>query len=111
MKREIATRTPCPPEQQPSAGSPFVMLTLVRLKFNGKAALQNFSALMDSLPEVLVCIQLAGEFDFLLQVVLPGAQAYEAFLREKLCAIPSVDKVESSLLLKAWKIKTLQPLA
>jgi len=108
MKRAIATRPACPPEYQP-ADCPFMMMTLVRLRLHGKAALQGFCGDMDRLPEVLACIQLAGEFDFLLQVILPDPQAYEAFLAKKLCPIPAVEKVQSALVLKAWKLAVMFP--
>ena len=86
-----------------------MMMTLVRLKLHGKGSMRSFSSTMDQLPEVMTCLQLAGEFDFLLQVILPDPQAYEAFLVKKLCAIPAVDKVQSSLVLKAWKLTTVFP--
>jgi Lrp/AsnC family leucine-responsive transcriptional regulator len=97
MKRAIASRP----------AGPFMMMALVRLRLHGKPTMQAFSHSMDGLPEVMTCLQLAGEFDFLLEVVLPGPQAYETFLLKKLCTIPSVEKVQSSLVLKAWKCGTL----
>ena len=55
-------------------------------------------------------LHLSGEFDFLLQVTLRDSQEYEDFLDQKLCALPMVDKVHSSLVLKEYKMEAALPL-
>jgi len=46
----------------------------------------------------------------LLQVTLKDPQEYEAFLTRQLCALPMVEKVQSSLVLKECKSQAALPL-
>lgn len=61
-------------------------------------------------PEVQVCLHLSGEYDFILQITLRDAAEYEDFLEQKLCCLPMVDKVHSSLVLKEHKMEPAFPL-
>jgi Lrp/AsnC family leucine-responsive transcriptional regulator len=60
---------------------------------------------MQAEPEVQVCLHLSGEYDYILQVSLRDAGEYEEFLEKKLCILPMVDKVHSSLVLKEYKME------
>lgn len=91
-------------------GRPTLMITLVKLNQHAAQTLRDFPAYMYSLPEVQVCLHLSGEFDFLLQVTLKDPQEYEEFLDQKLCALPMVEKVQSSLVLKECKAQAALPL-
>jgi Lrp/AsnC family leucine-responsive transcriptional regulator len=84
-------------------GRPTLMITLVKLNQHAAQTLREFPAYMYALKEVQVCMHLSGEFDFLLQVSLRDAMEYEQFLDEKLCCLPMVDKVRSSLVLRECK--------
>ena len=81
-------------------GRPTMMVTLVKLNRHSAATLRDFPAKMYQLSEVQVCLHLSGEFDFLLQVTLRDPQEYDEFLDQKLCSLPMVEKVQSSLVLK-----------
>src|SRR5580698_7788066 len=81
-------------------GRPTLIITLVKLKGHSACQLRDFSAAMLQHPEVQVCLHLSGEFDFLLQVTLRDPQEYEEFLEQKLCILPMVDKLHSSVVLK-----------
>jgi Lrp/AsnC family leucine-responsive transcriptional regulator len=91
-------------------GRPTLMITLVKLNRHAAQTLRDFPNYMYSLPEVQVCLHLSGEFDFLLQVTLKDPQEYEAFLTRQLCALPMVEKVQSSLVLKECKSQAALPL-
>jgi Lrp/AsnC family leucine-responsive transcriptional regulator len=91
-------------------GRPTLVVTMVRLKQHGSAMLREFALQMNRLPEVQCCLHLSGEFDFLLQVTLIDAQEYDDFLDKKLCALPLVEKVQSSFVLRECKILSGLPL-
>lgn len=86
-------------------GRPTLMIALVKLNGYSSVLLQNFALAMQVEPEVQVCLHLSGEYDYILQVSLKDAGEYEEFLEKKLCALPMVDKVHSSLVLKEYKME------
>src|ERR1700744_1944905 len=91
-------------------GRPTLMVTLVKLKGHSADQLLDFAAAIKELPEVQVVLHLSGEFDYLLQVTLRDPLEYEEFLEQKLCVLPMVDKVQSSLVLKEYKMDPALPL-
>jgi len=91
-------------------GRPTLMVTLVKLKGHSAEQLRDFATAIKRQPEVQVVLHLSGEFDFLLQVTLRDPQEYEDFLDQKLCSLPMVDKVHSSLVLKEYKMEPALPL-
>lgn len=91
-------------------GRPTLMVTLVKMKSHEAAVLREFADSMGRMNEVQLCLHLSGEFDFLLQVSLCDPQSYGQFLMERLLIIPSVDKVQSSLVLTEYKMMAGLPL-
>lgn len=91
-------------------GRPTLMVTLVKLNRHSAETLRTFAMEMGLLPEVQACLHLSGEFDFLLQVTLRDPQEYEGFLDTRLCSLPMVEKVQSSLVLKECKMQAALPL-
>lgn len=90
-------------------GKPVMMIALVRLKEHGSGIVAAFGEGMAMLPEVNVCLHLTGKYDFMLQLTMRSAEAYERFLAERLFPLPFVDKVHSSLVLNEMKLNmTLQ---
>lgn len=86
-------------------GRPTLMIALVKLNGHSSVLLQQFALAMQAEPEVQVCLHLSGEYDYILQVSLKDAGEYEEFLETKLCTLPMVDKVHSSLVLKEYKME------
>lgn len=70
----------------------------------------QFCDRVKGLPEVLECHHLAGEFDYLLKVVVANHQGLERFLSEKIIQIPGVDKIRTSIVLNEVKASTSLPL-
>lgn len=91
-------------------GRPTLMVTLVKLKEHGIDQLHAFAAAMALQPEVQVVLHLAGEFDFMLQVTVKDSGEYKLFLEHKLCVLPMVDKLHSSLVLEECKMEPALPL-
>jgi len=84
-------------------GLPVMMILQVRLRDHSADALKEFAAYAKALPEVQVVLQLSGEADFLLQIAAVSPAGYEDFLEEKICRLPMVQQVQSSLVLREYK--------
>jgi Lrp/AsnC family leucine-responsive transcriptional regulator len=87
-------------------GRTMLVITHVRLNRHTPQALGEFGAAMNAVPEVQVCLQVAGEYDFLLQLALRDTQEYEHFLSKKLGPIPYVERYQSFFVLKDYKVQT-----
>jgi Lrp/AsnC family leucine-responsive transcriptional regulator len=66
-------------------------------------------ALLD-MPEVLECVFVTGEFDFLLKVVLRNHKDLEHFILNKLTPLPGVARVNTSLVVAEIKSTTALPI-
>lgn len=67
---------------------------------------QAFIRKMVAAPEVSQCYQVTGEVDFLLVVLVPDMQAYEAFARRELASDPHLNKFRSLISLRREKYCT-----
>ena len=91
-------------------GRPILMIVQVKLSIHTTESLRTFSRQMQQLSEVQVCLHLSGEYDFLLQVSLRDPLEYQGFLDQKLCSLPAIEKVHSSLVLNECKMELALPL-
>ncbi len=67
---------------------------------------EAFNRKMLAAPEVAQCYQVTGEVDFLLMVLVPDLQAYEAFARRELASDPNLRKFRSLISLRREKFQT-----
>ncbi len=65
-----------------------------------------FKRKISKAPEVSQCYQVTGEVDFLLMVLVPDMQAYEAFARRELASDPNLRKFRSLISLRREKFQT-----
>lgn len=72
-----------------------MVICYVSLKEHGKGAGTEFINAIDSLPQVLECFSISGEFDFLLKVVSEDMNAYYDFHVNQLSEIKNVGHVQS----------------
>jgi Lrp/AsnC family transcriptional regulator len=56
------------------------------------------------------CYTIMGDMDFLLRIVVPSIEAYEAFFLDHLSRIPGVQAVNSTIALSVIKESTILPL-
>ncbi len=66
----------------------------------------TFVRKMKAAPEVSQCYQVTGEVDFVLVVLVPDIQAYEAFSRRELASDPNLSKFRSLISLRREKFET-----
>ena len=85
----------------------FVQVTLQRHELNAIAA---FKQAVQTMPEVLECYHLTGEYDYMLKVLLRNRKHLEIFLMEKLTPLSGMDKLRTSLVLNEIKESTAVPL-
>lgn len=91
-------------------GLPVTVFSQVKLSGHGPEALARFEQSVRGHPEILECYTLMGETDFLLRIVCPSIQAYEAFFLDQLSRFPGVQSVHSSIALSVIKETTALPL-
>src|SRR5690606_6888628 len=85
----------------------FVQVTLQR---HNTEAVENFRRAVQTMPEVLECHHLTGEFDYLLKIIVYNRKHLERFLLEILTPLPGMDKIRTSLVLSEIKATTVVPL-
>lgn len=90
-------------------GRPLLAVVQVRLSEQNAASTAAFVKAMDGFPSVILCIQLAGAFDFLLHVAAGDTGAYQRFI-DALCSVPFVAKIESHFVLRETKGDIVYPL-
>ena len=86
----------------------FVQMTL---KSQENHDLQAFERQVRQCPEVMECYLMSGDQDYLLRLVVKGAQDYERLHREFLTRLPGVDRVRSNFALRTVRKKTGIPIS
>lgn len=89
------------------AGSVFVSIGLHREEESELAA---FEEAVRSIPEVMECYLMTGEFDYLLRVVVSNMADFERLHRDSLTRLPGVARVNSSVTIRTVQKKTELPL-
>jgi DNA-binding Lrp family transcriptional regulator len=85
----------------------FVQVTLQR---HEPDAVANFRREVATMPEVLECHHLTGEFDYLLKVIVRNRKHLERFILETLTPVRGMDKIRTSLVLSEIKAAAAVPL-
>ena len=85
----------------------FVQVTLRR---HEPEAIQAFREIVQSMPEIMECHHLTGEYDYLLKILVKNREHLERFLVEKLTPVRGMDKIRTSLVLSEIKATTQIPL-
>lgn len=90
----------------------FDVTILVRIKLteHGRQALNVFQEAAMLIPEVQVIQLMLGEFDFNIRVVVRDMDHFQTLLREKLVMLPSVQEIQSTVILEEMKYTMSLPL-
>lgn len=85
----------------------------VRLEKHAESAKRNpmdvFRASVQTWPEVVECLALTGEMDFLLRLVVADMGAYSRFMMDTLLKHPSVQDCKTSFVMDCVKSTTAVP--
>jgi DNA-binding Lrp family transcriptional regulator len=82
----------------------------VRLEHQNRALTERFEAEVQKLPEVLECYLVAGEWDYMLRVVVTDLDELRNFHMNKLGKVPGISNVKSNICMKQAKFSTELPL-
>ncbi|OEK01909.1 AsnC family transcriptional regulator [Roseivirga sp. 4D4] len=74
----------------------FISISLTK---HSRSYLDKFVNEINQYPEVMECYHIAGNFDFLLKIVVKNMEKYEAFILTKLSTIANLGQVQSSFVL------------
>ena len=74
----------------------FISISLTK---HTRMYLEKFVNEVNNYPEVMECYHIAGNFDFLLKVLVRDIEAYESFTLSKLSTIANLGQVHSSFVL------------
>ena len=69
-----------------------------------------FRASVQTWPEVVECVSLTGEMDYLMRVVVADMQHYSRFIMDTLLKHPSVQDCKTSFVMDRVKVTTAVPL-
>lgn len=91
-------------------GKTLVSFINVSLQVHSQPLLRKFEAAVSRLDEVMECYHVAGNYDYLLKVVVDDMRSYQHFLTNKLAAIENIAQVHSSFAMTAVKHSTAFPI-
>jgi len=86
------------------------IFVFVRLDTHSADVLEAFEAATSSVPEIMQCYTMSGEFDYLLRIVVQSVRAYEKTVKGKLLQLPNVGVMNSHFALSEIKNTSELPL-
>ncbi len=95
---------------QEAVGFDMTCFVQVTLRRHEPEAIRAFREIVKSMPEIMECHHVTGEYDYLLKVLVRNRQHLETFLIEKLTPVRGMDKIRTSLVLSEIKATTQVPL-
>jgi Lrp/AsnC family leucine-responsive transcriptional regulator len=91
-------------------GLGFTVFVGVKIDGHADERASGFEEAVIVMPEVIACHMIAGEADYLLEVVVPDLAHYQRFLVGKLLELPSVKEVRSNIAIQTLKAAAPLPL-
>jgi DNA-binding Lrp family transcriptional regulator len=79
----------------------------VRLLVHSKKLIIKFEKAVDKIDEVTECFHVAGNYDYLLKVLVKDMKSYQFFLKNKLSVLDSVANVQSTFVMTSTKKNTV----
>ncbi|NEX63074.1 Lrp/AsnC family transcriptional regulator [Noviherbaspirillum galbum] len=77
---------------------------------HGDSHAESFERAVTDMPQVLECISVTGESDYIVRVVAPDLATFSDFMMKKLLRLPGVINVKSTITLKKVKGTHVLPL-
>lgn len=78
----------------------------ITLQKHESSLLLNFERDISNVSEVLECFHIAGNYDYILKVVVPSLNAYHDFIKNTIASIENVSNVHSSFVMNSIKNET-----
>ncbi|MEP0368352.1 MAG: Lrp/AsnC family transcriptional regulator [Cyclobacteriaceae bacterium] len=91
---------------QRSIDRKLIVFISISIKNHTRSYLETFTKEMESIPEVMEVYHIAGNYDFLVKVMMKDMEAYQKFILTRLSVINNIDHVQSSFVLSKNKYST-----
>ena len=82
----------------------------VSLKQHARQIGEKFVKDIVSLPEVVECYNISGEYDFMLKIVTEDMEEYQKFIMNKLASIENIGSTHSLFVMSEIKMSTALPI-
>jgi Lrp/AsnC family leucine-responsive transcriptional regulator len=86
-----------------AVGRGFEITVLVELQHKDRATVEEFERRVAQLGAVVECRRMFGVPDYIIQVAVADADAYEAFYMNELAELPGIGRVSSQFTMKVVK--------
>lgn len=82
----------------------FVVFCRVKLRRLGKVIAEDFTRVIQGIPEVTECYNISGEYDYLLKIHAPDMKYYQQFIINVLGTVESLGSIESTFVMDEVKM-------
>lgn len=93
-----------------TVGLGITALIQINLARQMENAIHNFIEQINSIPEIIECYQVTGNFDYLLKAVVADIPAFERLIGERLGKIEEIGQMHTNVILSEVKHTPLLPL-
>ena len=100
----------CAPVKEEKVGFSVSTYVQVRLRDQQQATLEAFEAQVVRHPEIMDCVLMAGDIDYLLRILCKGVEDYERIHHHILTALPGVERLNSNFALRTVCRRTQVPI-
>lgn len=87
-------------------GKDLMILCNIRLKEHEKEAGAMFVQEIVKMPEVIECLNVSGDYDFIIKVVVSDMREYQSFVMNKLASLPNIGSTQSIFVMGEIKNET-----
>lgn len=87
-------------------GQDLMVLCNIRLKEHEKEVGANFVKQIVEMPEVIECLNISGDYDFLIKVVVHDMREYQSFIMNKLATLENIGSTQSIFVMGEIKNET-----
>lgn len=91
-------------------GLGFEVMVGIKLQMPTRENLEKFESVVSRWPEVVDCVTVTGEVDYMLRVITTDMHAYDDLLRDQVLASGLVSDVQSRIVMRIAKRTTATPL-
>tara|TARA_B100000809_G_scaffold84309_1_gene82738 strand:- start:1684 stop:2142 length:459 start_codon:yes stop_codon:yes gene_type:complete len=82
----------------------------ISLQKHEKSLLKQFEKDILEVEEIIECFHIAGNYDYILKVIVPNLDAYSNFIKNKITAVKNISNIQSSFVMTAIKNETALPI-
>lgn len=81
----------------------FVVFCQVKLQQMNKDMADQLTDAIESIPEVVECYNVSGEYDYLLKIRVKDMKSYRQFIMDKLGTLPNIGSIQSVFVMNELK--------